>query len=46
MADRIGVIYKGRIILVEDKAKLMPKFGRRQLTLVLQHPLRSHSWRS
>ena len=39
MADRIGVIAQGRILLVEDTAALMRKFGRRQLTLVLQHPL-------
>ena len=39
MADRIGVINKGEIILVEDKAELMRKLGRKQLTLHLQHPL-------
>lgn len=39
MADRIGVIHKGEIILVEDKAKLMDKLGKRQLTLHLQSPL-------
>ena len=39
MADRIGVINKGRIILVEDKAVLMQKLGKRQLTLHLQTPL-------
>ena len=36
MADRIGVINKGEIILVEDKAKLMQKLGQKQLTLHLQ----------
>ena len=36
MADRIGVINKGEIILVEDKAVLMRKLGRKQLTLHLQ----------
>jgi len=36
MADRIGVINKGEIILVEDKAVLMNKLGKRQLTLHLQ----------
>src|SRR5437588_781783 len=36
MADRIGVINKGEIILVEDKAGLMQKLGRKQLTLHLQ----------
>ncbi len=35
MADRIGVINKGEIILVEDKAQLMRKLGRKQLTLQL-----------
>jgi ABC-2 type transport system ATP-binding protein len=39
MADRIGVIRKGEIILVEDKAALMEKLGKKQLTLHLQHPL-------
>jgi ABC-2 type transport system ATP-binding protein len=39
MADRIGVISKGEIILVEDKAELMRKLGRKQLTLSLQGPL-------
>jgi ABC-2 type transport system ATP-binding protein len=39
MADRIGVINKGEIILVEDKAELMRKLGRKQLTLQLAHPL-------
>jgi ABC-2 type transport system ATP-binding protein len=39
MADRIGVISKGEIILVEDKKLLMRKLGRKQLTLYLQSPL-------
>jgi ABC-2 type transport system ATP-binding protein len=39
MADRIGVISKGEIILVENKVALMRKLGRKQLTLQLQHPL-------
>ena len=39
MADRIGVINKGEIILVEDKDELMRKLGRKQLTLQLQSPL-------
>jgi ABC-2 type transport system ATP-binding protein len=39
MADRIGVINKGEIILVEDKAELMRKLGRKQLTLQLEHTL-------
>ena len=41
MADRIGVISKGRLILVEDKAELMRKLGRKQLTLHLQRPLQA-----
>jgi ABC-2 type transport system ATP-binding protein len=36
MADRVGVINKGEIILVEDKAELMRKLGKKQLTLQLQ----------
>ncbi|MDQ3336554.1 MAG: ABC transporter ATP-binding protein [Myxococcota bacterium] len=39
MADRIGVIHKGELILVEDKAVLMRKLGKKQLTLELQTPL-------
>ena len=39
MADRIGVINKGEIIVVEDKATLMKKLGKKQLTLNLQNPL-------
>ena len=39
MADRIGVISKGEIILVEDKDVLMRKLGKKQLTLHLQEPL-------
>ena len=41
MADRIGVINKGEIVLVEDKQLLMRKLGRKQLTLHLQAPLQS-----
>jgi ABC-2 type transport system ATP-binding protein len=41
MADRIGVINKGEIILVEDKAVLMNKLGKKQLTLHLQKRLDS-----
>jgi ABC-2 type transport system ATP-binding protein len=41
MADRIGVIDKGEIILVEDKAALMQKLGKKQLTLHLQSALSS-----
>ncbi|HWD36268.1 MAG TPA: ABC transporter ATP-binding protein [Casimicrobiaceae bacterium] len=39
MADRVGVIRKGEIILVEDKVALMRKLGRKQLVLHLQAPL-------
>ena len=39
MADRVGVISKGEIILVEDKVELMRKLGKKQLTLQLQHSL-------
>ena len=39
MADRVGVILQGRLILVEDKAKLMRKLGKKVLTLSLAEPL-------
>ena len=39
MADRIGVINKGEIILVEDKAELMRKLGKKRLTLQLNQTL-------
>jgi ABC-2 type transport system ATP-binding protein len=39
MADRVGVINHGEIILVEDKAELMRKLGKKQLTLELRDPL-------
>jgi len=39
MADRVGVISRGELILVEEKAELMRKLGRKQLTLQLQAPL-------
>ena len=41
MADRIGVIRKGELILVEDKATLIRKLGKKRLTLHLQEPLAS-----
>ncbi len=41
MADRIGVIARGRLILVEEKTKLMQKLGRKELTLNLAEPLPS-----
>ena len=39
MADRVGVISHGKIILVEDKTTLMKKLGKKQLTVQLQAPL-------
>lgn len=39
MADRIGVISDGRIILVEEKSALMEKLGKKDLTIQLQEPL-------
>jgi ABC-2 type transport system ATP-binding protein len=39
MADRIGVIRKGRLVLVEDKVELMRKLGQKQLTLQLSQAL-------
>jgi ABC-2 type transport system ATP-binding protein len=39
IADRIGVINKGRIVLVEDKTVLMHKLGKKQLIMDLQAPL-------
>ena len=49
MADRVGVINKGSLMLVEDKKELMKKLGKKQLTLHLATPLRQipgelHSW--
>jgi len=39
MADRVGVINHGELILVEDKAELMHKLGKKQLTLELREPI-------
>ena len=39
MADRIGVITRGELILTEDKATLLQKLGRKQLILQLQEPM-------
>ncbi len=39
MADRVGVIDKGRLLLVEKTVSLMRKMGKRRLTIVLQQPL-------
>ncbi len=41
MADRVGVIHKGEIILVEEKNALMKKLGRKKLTLQLRAPLQA-----
>ncbi|MCX7307724.1 MAG: ABC transporter ATP-binding protein [Afipia sp.] len=41
MADRVGVINKGEIVLIEDKKKLMQKLGKKQLKLHLQNKLTS-----
>src|SRR6266705_1168263 len=39
MDDRIGVITKGQLLLVEDKTELMQKLGKKQVTLLLQEPI-------
>jgi len=39
MADRIGVINKGKLLLIEDKARLMKRMGQKKLTLELYKPL-------
>jgi ABC-2 type transport system ATP-binding protein len=39
MADRVGVINHGELVLVEDKATLMRKLGKRQLAVTLQQPM-------
>ncbi len=41
MADRVGVIHRGELILIEDKSTLMAKLGRKTLTLQLDQPLTS-----
>lgn len=41
MADRIGIINNGEIVLVEDKHELMAKLGKKQLKLYLKEPLTS-----
>lgn len=41
MADRVGIINNGEIILVQDKAELMHKLGKKQLILQLQSPLKA-----
>ena len=43
MADRIGVISKGELILVEEKTRLMKKLGKKRLTLHLLEPMASIS---
>jgi ABC-2 type transport system ATP-binding protein len=39
MADRIGVINRGEMLLIEEKTELMRKLGRKQLTLELREPV-------
>ena len=39
MAERIGVIDRGELVVVEEKARLMKKLGKKQLTLTLQEPM-------
>ena len=41
MADRVGVISKGELILVEEKSALMQKLGKKQLTLTLAEPMQA-----
>lgn len=41
MADRIGIIRSGELIMVDDKLALMNKLGKKELTLQLQHPLKN-----
>jgi ABC-2 type transport system ATP-binding protein len=41
MADRIGVIHKGKLILTENKDTLMHKMGKRQMIFVLREPLKA-----
>ena len=41
MADRIGVISRGELVVVEEKAELMQKLGHKELTLMLQEPLQA-----
>lgn len=39
MADRIGIINRGKLVLVEEKAQLLKKLGKRQLLVTLKHEL-------
>ena len=39
IADRVGVINQGRILLVEEKARLLERMGRKELTIILQEPV-------
>ncbi len=41
MADRVGVIDKGRLVVIEEKAKLMRRLGQKQLSIVVAAPLRA-----
>lgn len=39
MADRVGVIAKGKLLLVEEKAEMMKKLGKREMVLTLAEPM-------
>ena len=39
MADRVGVIAKGQLLLVEEKAEMMKKLGKREMLLTLAEPM-------
>jgi len=39
LADRIGVVNRGELVVVEEKTALMKKLGKKQLTLHLQEPM-------
>ncbi|WP_294242505.1 ABC transporter ATP-binding protein [uncultured Sphingomonas sp.] len=41
MADRVGVIAKGKLLLVEEKAEMMKKLGKREMVLTLAEPMRA-----
>jgi ABC-2 type transport system ATP-binding protein len=41
MADRVGVINKGQLLLVEEKAALMKKLGKREMDIALVEPMRA-----
>ena len=41
MADRVGVISQGRLLLVEEKGELMKKLGKREMDITLQEPMQA-----